>query len=570
MKTGARLLILILVVIFAACTVQAATSVTEMQGFATVGSDGGCQVSLALTLHIEDSNASLLFPIPADARGVSVNGSRVTASRSGDVKNINLSRVLGKIVGDFSVNIQYSLRDVITTTEEGALQMQLPMLSGFSHQIEKMSFSITMPGAVETLPGFTSGYHQAAIEQDISYTVSGNIITGTSKKALKDHETLTMTLSVTEQMFPRNLVQSQNAGTAAVGMGICGGLALVYWLFFLWNLPVIGWRSATPVTGFGAGTLGSILTRSGVDLSLMVMHWAQLGYVMIQPSSRGSVMLHKRMDMGNERPEAERKCFQKLFGKKPSISTQDIRYAQLVRILAKKPLGISELLKKTGGNRVAFRVLSTGIGLFGGIGIGATIGAGATLQGLLIVLFAALGGLSGWLLTHWGCGLLLGQRKQILATAILHTLWLIFAAAAGVFSLGLGMVLGLLAAAILYAWGGKRTSLGRQAMSQTFGFARYLKKTPKKELRQMQAIDPDFFFRYAPYAIALGVDKAFAAKFGKEKLSGCPYFAAGFDTQLTAAQWNEKMLQALEDMNRRARWLPYEKWLGLLQSIIKP
>lgn len=570
MKTGARLLILILVVIFATCTVQAATSATELQGFATVGSDGGCQVSLALTLHIEDANTTLLFPIPADASGVSVNGSRVTASRSGDVKNINLSRVLGKIVGDFSVNIQYSLRDVITTTEEGTLLMQLPMLSGFSHQIENMSFSITLPGAVETLPGFTSGYHQAAIEEDISYTVSGNTITGSSKKALKDHETLTMTLTVTEQMFPRNLVQSQNAGTAAVGMGICGGLALLYWIISLWNLPVIPWRSPTPVTGFGPGSLGSILTRSGVDLSLMVMSWAQLGYVLIQPDSRGNVVLHKRMDMGNERSDAERKCFQKLFGKKASISTQDLRYAQLVRALAKKPLGIGELLRKTGGNRLVFRVLSAGIGLFGGIGIGATMGAGAALQGLLVVLMAALGCLSGWLLTQWGCGLILKQRQKILATVILHALWLILAASAGVFSLGLGMVLGLLVASVLYAWGGKRTSLGRQAMSQSLGFGRYLKKTPKKELRQLQSMDPDFFFRYHIYAIALGVDKAFAAKFGKEKLSGCPYFYGGIDGKMTAAQWNEKMLQTLADMNRRAKWLPYEKWLGLLQSIIKP
>ena len=568
MKTGARLLILILVVMFAACTVQAATSATDLQGFATVGSDGGCQISLALTLHIEDSNTTLLFPVPADARGVSVNGSRVTASRNGDVKNINLSRVLGKIVGDFSVNIQYSLRDVITTTEEGTLMMQLPMLSGFSHQIEKMSFSVTLPSAAETLPGFTSGYHQAAIEEDITYTVSGNTITGQSKKALKDHETLTMTMSVTEKMFPRNLVQSQNAGTSAVGMGICGGLALIYWIFFLWNLPVIPWQKTMPVTGFGAGSVGTILTRSGIDLSMMVMSWAQLGYVMIQPGR--SVTIHKRMDMGNERPEVERRCFQKLFGKKNTISTQDLKYAQLVRDLRKKPLGTEELLKKTGGNRLVFLVLSTLVGVFGGVGIGATMGAGAALQGLLEILMAALGGLSGWVLTQWGCGLILGQRKTTLATVIIYAAWLILSASAGVFSLGLGMCLGLLAAGILYAWGGKRTALGRQALSQSFGFARYLTKLPKKQVQQLQATDPEFFFRYAPYAIALGVDNAFAAKFGKSKLSGCPYFADRLDAQMTASQWNEKIHTTLEAMDRRATYLPYEKWIALIQSLIKP
>ena len=46
---------------------------------------------------------------------------------------------------------------------------------------------------------------------------------------------------------------------------------------------------------------GSRLTFTGADLTMMVFSWAQLGYLVIHLDDNGRVMLHKRMDMGNER-----------------------------------------------------------------------------------------------------------------------------------------------------------------------------------------------------------------------------------------------------------------------------
>ena len=51
-------------------SVSAATGVTSLQDFASVAADGSCQVSMAVTLHLEEKVDKLYFPIPANASAV--------------------------------------------------------------------------------------------------------------------------------------------------------------------------------------------------------------------------------------------------------------------------------------------------------------------------------------------------------------------------------------------------------------------------------------------------------------------------------------------------------------------
>jgi hypothetical protein len=63
------------------------------------------------------------------------------------------------------------------------------MLSGFAYPIDQFQFSVNVPGMVTQNPSFVSGYHQANIEKDLTYSYSGGNIAGRSWGALKDHET---------------------------------------------------------------------------------------------------------------------------------------------------------------------------------------------------------------------------------------------------------------------------------------------------------------------------------------------------------------------------------------------
>ena len=559
--------VLCLLIAYLALGVCAATGATKQESFATVTGDGKCQITTTVTLHLEAPVEKLQYPIPKDATGVTLNGGRVSASRDGDVRLINLSRLTKNVVGDVTVSIHYSLRDVIYATDTG-LQLQLPLLSGFSYPVEEMRFSVTLPGAVDVLPGFVSGYHQARIEEDLTYSVDGAIISGSSLKAMKDHETLYMTLAVTEEMFPQSIVQSQDYHWGTTAMAICAALAMVYWVIALWNLPVLPRRCTQPVQSCHPGQMGGLIAGQGLNLSLTVLAWAQLGYGYIGVDRAGHVRLYKRMEMGNERTETEMRVFQKLFGKRSQVDTGDYRYAQLYRSCAKQSVGRGTVFRKWSGKPVVFRFLASGIGLFGGASLAVAMADGAALQGLLIVLLSVAGFFSGWYMQSIGAGLMLMDTRKIKISLLVSLSWLAFGLLAGDLQTALWMVAGLLLAGLLLAWGGRRTREGRQVLAQLLGFKFYLHSAGKKQGEITLQSAPDYFFQMLPWAIALGSASGFAKSFGKEKLEQCSYLTAGAE-RMTAWKWYRLFQNILKQMNRRADNLPLEKFFTAVPRLTR-
>lgn len=569
MRRVSAILAAVILVLALAVSASAATGASKLNSFATVSADGSCQVALTVTLHLESAVDKLYFPIPAEATGVSLNGSRVSAARSDGARQINLSRLVRGIVGDVTVNIHYSLYDVIHATEADTLEMQIPLLSGFQYPVEALEFSVTLPGAVDTLPSFVSGYHQARIEEDLTYSVDNATITGSSLKAMKDHETLTIHLAVSAEMFPQSITQTQNYDFGETAMGFCAALALIVWVIALWNQPMLPQSSTEPPEGFHAGQLGCIAAGQSTDLTLMVMSWAQLGYVLIQVDRRQHVLLHRLMDMGNERSELEQRCFAKLFGKRQLVDTTSYHYAQLCRMTAKRTDGMKELLHPRSGNPRFFRGIAAGIGLFGGACLAVAMAEGAALQGFLIFVLGIAGVVSGWFIQDFGAGIFVGHRRSLQTSLILSSLWLLLGLIAGAFPVALKMVGALLAAGLLLAWGGRRTALGRQTQAQVMGLRRYLRTADKNQLQRICEADPDYFFRLMPCALALGVDKAFAKGFGGTKLDRCPYLTTGMDAHMTALQWSRLMRKTVDAMNDRREKLPLEKLLGAIHSITR-
>lgn len=568
MRRIAVLFTALILVISMAAEVRA-TSASGVTGHTTVDRDGSAKVTMTATLHLDSTSDDLTFPVPAEATNITLNGDRVGSKKSGNVRLIDLDRELKTVAGDVSISITYGLPDVIHPGEAGGLEMRIPMLSGFAYPIRDMTFSVTLPGQIDTLPAFSSGYHQANIEKDLVYTINGATITGGSLTELKDHETLEMTLVVSEEMFPQTLADTQDYGFAVTAMLVCGAAAVLYWLIFLRTWPFRRDRSVEPPDGYTAGELGCVLHMQGVDLPLSVLTWGRLGYLLIQVDHRGRVVLHKRMDMGNERKEAEQRLFKKLFGKRNSVDTGSYGFTMLNLTAAKKPAGIRELMHRRSGNGNLFRGLVSGIGLFGGISIAVAISNGAFLQGLLIILLGSLGAASGWYIQAWGGCLLTGKRHRLLATLAVAAVWLLLGLMAGIFNVAAGMVACLLVGGLLLAWGGRRTDIGKQSRAQVLGLRHYLRKTDKLLLQRLLNGDPDYFFSLAPYAMALGVDKTFAKRFGNKRLNGCPYLITGRDENMTALEWSELMTRTVDAMNDRARKLPLEKLLGFIRSLTK-
>ena len=73
--------------------------------------------------------------------------------------------------------------------------------------------------------------------------------------------------------------------------------------------------------------------------------------------------------------------------------------------------------------------------------------------------------------------------------------------------------------------------------------------------------DPDYFFQLAPYALALGVIKPFAANFGNRRLEQCPYIVTRVQGRRTAMEWAQLLSEVADAMDERSRRMMVERWV---------
>lgn len=561
-RKAAAIVLALIFLISLATTVSAATGVTGGSITATITSDSACLITLDLQLHLEGSGQDLLFPVPANAKSITINGKTARTIRSGDVRNIKLSSVFGDVAGDFPIRLQYSLPGVVDYDDTGKLMLVLPLLSGFHHPIQNLSFSVTLPGDIQNGPTFTSGYYGQTIESNLDYRVSGNSISGTIINELKDRESLTLMMEVTEELFPQNPVKQWTMGVEEVLMIVLAVLAALYWILFLRSAPFIARRSTSAPEGYTAGELAGLLTGYGNDLTMMVFSWAQLGYILIHVQDSGRVTLHKRMEMGNERDPEEVRIFRTLFGKRRYIDGTGYHYANLCHKVAAGSSNARDLYKRSTGNPKVFRILCALIGLLSGISLGRAIVGDALLGIFLIAILAVVGGACAWIMQDWVRGLHLNNKTALAAGLSLAVVWSLLGAASGIWNVTTCVAGAQLLCGLATAYCGRRTILGRQIVSEFLGFRRYLKRLTPQDIQRISRSDPDYFFTMAPYALAMGVQKSFAQSFRNKQLSGCAYLTTGMDGHMTAAEWCQIMDRAVQSLDERKKRLILEQLQG--------
>ena len=562
MRRIAALLFCFILTVLLACPAFAASTATGTTLSAAVSSDGSCQITVDIQLHLESPSDNLTFPLPRNAKGVTLNGTPAKTSRSGDVLLVKLGGLLGGVTGDFTLRLQYSLPNSVSYNDAGRLMLELPLLSGFSYPIDAMTFTISLPAQITTKPVFSSGYYKQSIETELYYNVVDNTISGTVLNQLKDQESLSMSLEVSDEVFPQKITAQWSIGIVEIGMIVLAVLAVLYWIFFLRCAPFLRRRCTQPPEGCTAGEIPCCLTGRGADLTMMVLSWAQLGYILIHLEDSGRVTLHKRMEMGNERSAFEVRIFRNLFGKRRTVDGTGYHYAILCRKAASAPGDIQDMFRRSSGNPNLFRYLCAGIGLLGGISLGMEIAGDAVLGILLVILLAAFGVVSAWFMQDWVCGLHLRNKFALLLGLGLCAVWLLLGLIAGLMNVAGCTVGAQLLAGLMYAYSGRRTVLGRRIASEILGLRGFLRRLSPQEAKRLLRSDPSYFFTMAPYAIALGVGKPFAAAFGRKQLSACPYLTTGMDGHMSALEWYQVICRAITSLDARQLRMPLERLMG--------
>lgn len=539
---------------------SAESSATSVNTRVDVDAYGNCSVVATINVHMEIADEALSFPVPANAANITMNGNNVQTAKSGNSIYVYLTRETLGMVGDYSMTVRYTVPKTVGPNENRQLILQLPLLGGFAYPINDYSFLITLPGVNENLPYFYSTYRQTGIESDLEYTVNGNMITGNVKGNLNDHEALSMTLMVPQEMFPTISTYQRTGNPEVVPMVWILVGAAVYWLLFLRTWFPHADDSATPPEGVTAGEVGCRLTLAGGDLTMMTLTWGYLGYVTLQIDSRGRLLLHKRMDMGNERSLFEVRVFNSLFARGNSLDATGKYYTKVSRDTFAMVPGEKTAFRASSGNIRLFRLVCCVSHIFCGICMAMNL---SNIFALQIVLAAALGVLAAvtaWLMQDIAYRNHLRGKTRVYIGLIAAAIWFAIGFAAGALPIAAGSVAAQIAAGYLAAYGGRRSAMNRQECNQILGLRRYLKRIPQEDIQRNCALDPDYYFRMAPYALALGVMKPFSARFKGRKIGPCPYLLLRDQDKRTAEEWGYILSKITDRMDARFRRMEMEKW----------
>lgn len=571
----AMLAVLVLLMGVICIPVSAESAASRVVSYCTVNSEGDCLVSMTVTLRLDGTQSGLTFPLPVDATNITMNGAAVSTRKTISAIQVDISRATDGLAGEFPLNFDFTIPEAVKVStaevaigEKRKIMLEIPLLSGFEYPVEKLEFTITMPpGEMPDKPHFTSIYRLDGIESDLSWQVHGSQIIGSSKTALNDHEGVSMYMQVAQEMFPTVSTYVREGNPELVPMLVCVGLALIYWLIFLRTLPLIRSRTSTHPDGITAGELGCRLTLAGGDLTMMVFTWAQLGYILIHLDGNGRVLLHKRMEMGNERSQFEMKIFKTLFGNRRVVDGTGYQYAKLCRKVASMTPSERTLCKPSSGNMKIFRALCCGCQVFCGICVAMNMTSILALQILLSIILSVLGAISAWLIQDVAYRHHLRGKVPVYIGFVCLLVWIVLGLLCGQVWISLCSALGQLLLGYFAAYGGRRSDVGRQNAGQVLGLRHYVKHLPREDISRLMANDPDYFFNLAPYALAMGVINPFARAFGRRNLEQCPYLVTRVHGKRTAEEWGHLMADVADMMDAKARRMQIEKWLAVRVQI---
>ena len=290
------------------------TVITDMKTDCLVDASGSCQITQTVTIDIAGTEDTIELPLAANAKKISVAGYKYKKTTQDGYTVLVLSSN-GGFSGSRTFTILYTISGLVT--EQDKIQtLTLPLLAPkWNWAINNYDFTISLPAAFESYPAFTSGYYGDVIEDYMSFTVREGMIGGTVTTALRDHESLSMTLTVGEGYFAGKYARWSSGWVETALVMVFSALALLYWALTLRSKRLSVSSRATPPDAALPCDLPYLLAGGVPDFNMLICHWAALGYLTIEMDEKGHVLLHRQVIMGNERKRLEVKIFASLFSR---------------------------------------------------------------------------------------------------------------------------------------------------------------------------------------------------------------------------------------------------------------
>lgn len=544
-----RFLLLLFLLLALTTGAAAAGTITDLRTDCLVAGNGSCQVTQTVTIEFTGIEQSLTIPLGANAKRASIAGYRSQKTVEDGYTLFQLKDDAG-FAGSRTFTVTYTLSGLVSETD-GEQTLALPLLCPkWDYPIEHFSFTVTMPKDIETVPSFSSGYYGDVIEDYMTAARQGAVLLGDLDTALKDHESLTMTLALGPRYFTGTYSGWSANWVAAAFCILFALLALGYWFVTLRSPRLsVSSRSLPPDSALPCD-LPFLLAGAKPDFNMLLCHWASLGYLSIAVDPQGHVSLLRHMYMGNERRGLECKLFAALFARADRCDGASIHYKNTAKSAAGALARFwgRRLYERGSGNVLVMRALAalcSGVALLSAASFLLPV---LPLRWLVLALCFVLGAAMS------ACIQLAAIRWYLRRVPVLA-----LGGACAVAMLVLGNLSGtfplmLLAAAlsaltgVLTRHGGQRSRAGGRLLGQVLGFRQFLRRvTPSHLLMRLQR-DPQYFYRTLPYAEAMGLGAMFARKFGDTELDPCEWYNEP-NLPRTAEGFYEKLKETLALLN---------------------
>lgn len=523
------------------------TVITDMKTDCLVDAGGSCQITQTVTIDIAGTEDTLELPLAANAKSISVAGYKYKKTTQDGYTVLVLSSN-GGFSGSRTFTIVYTVSGLVS--EQDKVQtLTLPLLAPkWNWAISNYDFTISLPAAFEGYPAFSSGYYGDVMEDYMNFTVRDGMISGTINTALKDHESLTMTLVVGEGYFAGKYASWSSGWVETALVIVFSVLALLYWALTLRSKPLRAASRSMPPDAVMPCDLPYLLAGGMPDFNMLICHWAALGYLTIEMDEKGHVLLHRQVIMGNERKRLEGKIFSALFARGDVCDGASLTYKTTAQnaMRAIRRYWDRRLYEKSSGNVRIMQALCALAMAVASLAAMSQILPSMPARGLVLALCMIVG---------LGLSVLISRIVQ--AYYLGNVLGMIVSAAAALVLLVAGQLSGsglpmLVAVAMSFVCGaltlhgGRRTELGTQLISQSLGFRKGLEKLSERHISMLLGRDGQYFYKLLPYAEAMGMGAEFSRRLGETELEPCEWYLTRVPAARTGVEFYNQLRPALE------------------------
>lgn len=480
----------------------------SLEAAVNVREDGVCEVTMTAEVDFSAAQDSLLIPLGTDARDITLAGWSYETVLQDGVTCLKLSNPAG-FSGKQQFTCSYTLPCRAAEAADGQqFRLSLPE-TGWDYAIDSYSLTMTFPAQVTNAPEWTSGYYGDVVDNYLDIRTQENTVTAKSTAAMRDHETLTVSVQFPADTFNLRDQPGKTAGFDRIAFLVLLAAAVAFWFLRLRSGLILPRAQQTIGMESTAGEIPCQLLSEAPDAAGMIVHWGNLGYLTVR-MSRGRVILYKRMEMGNERKPSERRFFAALFRAGASCEAGGLRYQAAVREMQAPILTGWRRRMFTGGNPLVLRLLGAAAGLFASLLTFDRLLPATGSRWVWLPVLTALG-TAACVLVQRGVGSLFRRRRALaLALGGLSAIALvIFGVLAGSLPYQLLSLLLQVFCAGTTLFGGRRTSAGEERLRRLLGLRRYLRRADSASLQRLTLQDPQYFYRMLPFAEEMGVGGRF-------------------------------------------------------------